>query len=49
MDITIGALIVVMKLKEIQNEMAVAYIMFGLSVFSVILLLWYLRNVTFKR
>lgn len=45
MDITIGALIVVMKLKEIQNEMAVAYSMFGLAMFSIVLLFWYLANI----
>lgn len=45
MDITIGALIVVMKLKGIENEISVAYVMFGLTVLSIVLLVWILKSI----
>ena len=43
MDITIGTLAVVMKMKGVESNLVVSAIMSLLALFSLILLIWYLK------
>lgn len=44
MDITIGALAVVMKMKGIESNLALTAVMALLALFSLLLLIWYYRS-----
>lgn len=45
MDITIGALVVVMKINGIESDLMLAVIMGALALFSLVLLIWYFKNI----
>jgi hypothetical protein len=45
MDITIGTLAVVMKIKGVQGELTLTVIMSVLALISLTLLIWYFRGV----
>lgn len=45
MDITIGALAVVMKMKGIESNLLLTAIMAGLALLSQVLLIWYYRSI----
>lgn len=44
MDITIGALVVVMKVRNIANDLMLVYIMGVLTLISLLLLIWYFKS-----
>jgi len=48
MDITIGTMVVVMNMEGIESDISGAFVMGLFSVFSLILLIWYLRGVKTK-
>jgi uncharacterized membrane protein len=45
MDITIGGLVIAMKLKGIETGYTITLIMSVLAVFSLVLLIWYLISI----
>ena len=47
MDITIGALTIVMKLKGLASDYFVAVVMFVLALLSIMLLIWFMWRVEF--
>ena len=45
MDITIGMLVVVMKMKGVESNLALTVIMSVFALISLALLIWYFRSV----
>ena len=49
MDITIGCLVIVMKIKGLEANLAVAVVMGLLVLWTLVLLIWYLKNISIAR